>query len=167
LEIFEKLPEPSFVSGYCKIWKPDGTAIINKPKSLKFVDLVSHRSGFPLNPSSYFYHKSIHDIVGGYNEEEHYALDVEFIFRAVQVAHTKVEKEVWGNWRYLEETKTFQDNVKGLSRKRIDKIYTYYQKKLNLWQRFRYIVLPNSFLIRPWLIAKHIIKLFRHSTVID
>ena len=62
---------------------------------------------FPVNPSAYFYPKAVHDIVGLYNLEEHYAMDLEFILAVVQAIEPLYVDAVLGNMRRVEGTKTF------------------------------------------------------------
>jgi hypothetical protein len=60
----------------------------------------------------------------------HYALDVDFILRAVQVAHVKYIVENWGNYNLLEGTKTALDQKSGASDKRIRALLKAYRKDL-------------------------------------
>jgi len=120
LEIFENLPEPSFVYGNCKIWeKPkDGPVFLRYkwlPKSLKYEDMVLHlkEGWFPPNPSGYFYHKSLHDKIGLYNELLNYVMDVDFIYRAFPAANVKYVNEDFGNFYMAENTKTFRNLLSG------------------------------------------------------
>ena len=43
---------------------------------------------FPCNPSSYFYPRSIDDIIGDYDTNEHFGMDLKFILAAVQSIKT-------------------------------------------------------------------------------
>jgi len=121
---FHKLSEPSFITGNCNIWNELNSSItINKPRNLSLDDLLKGPMihPFPANPSAYFYHKSLHDIVGYYDTDDHYTMDLDFILRAVQVAHTYYFDEIWGNFRLFEDTKTYRNIKSGgsyLSKKR-------------------------------------------------
>src|SRR3989339_7040 len=117
LDIFEGLPEPSFVYGNCNIWQKIGN---KEPflkekwapsKALRYEDMIIHFGGqvFPPNPSGYFYHKSLHEKAGYYNEKLHYALDVDFVYRAFSMAKVKYINEDLGNFYLAENTKTFQN----------------------------------------------------------
>jgi hypothetical protein len=77
--------------------------------------MIVHFGGpvFPPNPSGYFYHKSLHDKVGYYNEKLHYALDVDFIYRAFPASNVKYINEYFGNFYLAENTKTFQNHYCG------------------------------------------------------
>ncbi|NJO77610.1 MAG: glycosyltransferase [Cyanobacteria bacterium RM1_2_2] len=112
LKLFESLPEPTLLVGNCNIRNnEDRIRFVNKPRKLKLSDLLLGHTvnPFPMNPAAYFYHASLHKLAGLYSIEEHYTLDVDFLFRAVQVAHTQYVNEVWGNHLQLEGTKTFED----------------------------------------------------------
>ena len=62
---------------------------------------------FPNNPSAYFYPKAVHDIVGPYNVEEHFGMDVEFILAVVQAIEPLYIDVVLGNFRRIPGTKTY------------------------------------------------------------
>jgi glycosyltransferase involved in cell wall biosynthesis len=107
--LFEKLPEPSFICGNLNIWNPDGSLKhFNKPDHISLPELLSHRFEWPYNPSAYFYHKSLHELCGFYNESNHYCMDYEFILEAAR--HTRLQHidELWGNFCQVEESKTLQ-----------------------------------------------------------
>jgi hypothetical protein len=71
------------------------------------------RHPFPLNPSAYFYHKSLHEKIGPYNADEHYMMDLEFILKAVQCANVEYLDETWGNHRQVLGAKTVTLKRKG------------------------------------------------------
>ena len=71
---------------------------------------------FPVNPSAYFYPKAVHDIVGLYNLEEHYTMDLEFILAVVQAIEPLYVDAVLGNMRRIEGTKTFNSIRDGSAR---------------------------------------------------
>ncbi|MDA9101220.1 glycosyltransferase [Omnitrophica bacterium] len=112
LRIFQGLPEPSFVAGNCNIWADENCLTgVCRPTHLKLEDLLMGYSfhPHPVNPTSYFYHKSLHEKAGMYREDLHLAMDQEFIFRAVQHADCLYVNEIWGNYRCLKGTKTRDD----------------------------------------------------------
>lgn len=140
LDIFNGLAEPSLVIGNCNIWATESRLInVNKPKELSLENLLLGTGicEYPMNPSAYFYHKSVHKKIGYYDVLEHYALDLDFILRAVQVANIKYVDELWGNYRIVEGTKTFNDNDIGRSAYRREMMLGKYWKKLSFSQRLR------------------------------
>lgn len=112
VEVFTKLPEPALLVGNCNVLDgKDNLLFVNKPAKLKLAHLLTgpEINPWPINPSAYFYHKSLHDRIGPYDVNEHYALDLDFILRAVQAAYVRYINEVWGNFRLIEGTKTYVD----------------------------------------------------------
>lgn len=139
LQLFETLPEPSLLVGNCNIRNnEDQIRFVNKPKKLQLADLLLGHAvnPFPMNPSAYFYHTSLHELAGLYDIDEHYTLDVDFLLRAVQVAHTKYVDEIWGNHLQIEGSKTFEDMKRGTSSMRVERLMKHYRKQLSLPQRW-------------------------------
>ncbi|MBN3899265.1 MAG: glycosyltransferase [Nostoc sp. NOS(2021)] len=145
-ELFKTLPEPSLIVGNCNTWDHRDKLIhINKPKRLRAVDLLMEKqinddgiidAAFPVNPSAYFYHKSLHQQIGVYKVEEHYAMDIDFLLKAVKVAHVKYFNETWGNYRYYPGTKTFDDSTNGTSQTRVQQLFKEYAKTLPLIEQW-------------------------------
>src|SRR5205807_3907558 len=82
---------------------------MNRPTMPKFENIMvdDKRWPWPHNPVAYFYPKSLHNIVGPYNVEEHQGMDLEFILAAVQAIEPLYIDVVLGNWRHIPGTKTF------------------------------------------------------------
>jgi glycosyltransferase involved in cell wall biosynthesis len=142
-QLFKSLPEPSLLVGNCKVWDGEGKLIgINKPNKLCLKDLLmgDKVNPFPVNPSAYFYHTSLHDLIGPYKTGEHYAMDIDFVLRAVQKATTKYMDETWGNYRYMEGTKTFEDmrSPQGFQREKY--YFRTYRGQLPLSQKWQVTV---------------------------
>nr|WP_199298526.1 glycosyltransferase family 2 protein [Leptolyngbya sp. FACHB-17] len=133
LELFQSLPQPSFVVGNCNVWNDAGELKkYNRPAKLRLTDLLlgAEVNPHPINPSAYFYHTALHDAIGLYKVDEHFALDLDFILRAVQVAHVKHIDETWGNYREIEGTKTILDWRSGEGAKRAQALLRTYRKQL-------------------------------------
>jgi glycosyltransferase involved in cell wall biosynthesis len=98
-----------FITGNCKVWDEHGELIyINRPTPIEKHHVLSGYH-FPVNPTAYFYRKSIHEQIGYYNEKNHYNMDLEFILQvALHYKITYVNRD-WGNFRMLPNTKTFSD----------------------------------------------------------
>jgi glycosyltransferase involved in cell wall biosynthesis len=143
LEHFKCLPHPSFLVANCNIWEDIGKLDgINKPKRMKLSELLvgPWRHPFPVNPSAYFYHTSLHEQVGLYDINEHYAMDIDFIFRAVQVATVKYVDETWGNHLRIEGTKTFNAILNNEALPRLCRLLKAYRKDLPPLERFQVAV---------------------------
>jgi glycosyltransferase involved in cell wall biosynthesis len=138
LEWFKALPEPSLLVGNCNVWQDDGQlGGINKPTKLQFKDLLLGMdiNPFPINPSAYFYHASLHEKIGFYSVDEHYAMDIDFLLKAVQHATVQYVDETWGNYRQIAGTKTVTDCHNGGNQPRLRRVMRTYRKQLPLSQR--------------------------------
>lgn len=143
LEIFKTLPNPSLVVGNCNLWNDDNEVFwVNRPKNLQLDDLLLGMkvNEFPVNPSAYFYHSSLHEKVGLYNIDDSYAMDLDFLLKAVQVASVKYVDEVWGNFRMLEGTKTVSARQQGDLHHRTERLLKTYRKDLPIFRRFQVAV---------------------------
>ena len=98
-----------FITGNCNVWDAQGELIyLNRPTPIEKHHVLSGYH-FPVNPTAYFYRKSIHEKIGFYNEKNHYNMDLEFIIQtALQYKITYVDR-IWGNFRMLPNSKTFSD----------------------------------------------------------
>ncbi|NJL20109.1 MAG: glycosyltransferase [Leptolyngbyaceae cyanobacterium SM1_3_5] len=138
VEIFQDLPEPSFVTGNCNLWNDAGEIFeVNKPKDLNFLNLVSWTSPIPYNPSAYFYHKCLHDAIGLYEIDEHYAMDLDFILKAVQVANLVYVDEMWGNYRQIEGTKTVSSGQADQAKQHRIRVLEKHRQSLPLIQQWQ------------------------------
>ena len=146
-EIFKSLPLPSLLVANCNVWS-DGDVLdfVNKPAKLNLSDLLLGFSvnQFPLNPSAYFYHTCLHEKIGLYKIDEHYVMDVDFLFRAIQVATVKYVNETWGNYRKIEGTKTVRDSINGQGYRRLECLIKNYQKDLS-WLQLCQVVSKYQF----------------------
>jgi glycosyltransferase involved in cell wall biosynthesis len=140
LEIFQALPKPSLLVGNCQIWDERGQLLfVNRPHKLKITDLLLglEINPHPMNPSAYFYHASLHEKIGPYRIDEHYAMDLDFLLKAVQVAHVQYLDQTLGNYRFIPGTKTFNDIHAGTHCDRAKQLLASYKRKLPLFQRLK------------------------------
>ncbi|MBW4524945.1 MAG: glycosyltransferase [Phormidium tanganyikae FI6-MK23] len=144
IDIFKTLPVPSFVVGNCNVWDDHGNLKkYNRPRNLSFTDLLlgANINPHPVNPSAYFYHACLHDTIGDYKVDEHFALDVDFILRAVQVATVKHIDRTWGNYREIAGTKTVTDWQTGQGAARSAALLKRYRDQLPFFTRTQNAVL--------------------------
>ena len=130
---FVSLAEPSLLVGNCRVLDAhDNLLFMNRPAKLRLQDIVlaPYINPWPINPAAYFYHKSLHDKAGLYDIEENYALDLDFLLRALQVAQVTYVDETWGNFRFIEGTKTFNDTQVGANVQRFQAVLDSYRKDL-------------------------------------
>jgi glycosyltransferase involved in cell wall biosynthesis len=151
VELFKDLPEPSLLVGNCNVWQDDGQLKgINKPTKLQFKELLLGMdiNPFPINPSAYFYHVSLHQKIGLYAVDEHYAMDIDFLLKAVQQARVKYIDETWGNYRQIAGTKTVTDCQNGGNQPRLRQVMRTYRQQLPLPQRLEIAARFEAF--RVW-----------------
>ncbi|MUH01597.1 glycosyltransferase [Scytonema sp. UIC 10036] len=140
-ELFKELPVPTLLVGNCNVWESqDNLTFISKPSQFSLFNVLKGLdvNNFPTNPSSYFYHTCLHEQIGLYKVDDHYAMDLDFLLRAVQVATVRYVDETWGNWMRCEGTKTYslwQTPQKGYQI--LDKVLRDYRKDLPLIQRWQ------------------------------
>lgn len=137
LEIFKTLPNPSLLVGNCNVWYANGELKeVNRPSRLKLSELLLgiKVNPCPLNPSAYFYHKSVHTKIGPY-KIMYYSMDIDFLLRAVQVATVKYVDEVWGNFVLQKDCKTYREMESETSYIRHQNIIKSYRKDVPLLQR--------------------------------
>jgi glycosyltransferase involved in cell wall biosynthesis len=102
-------PSIHYLVGDCNVWDQFGKLIyVNRPSKVKKWHVFSGYH-FSVNPSAYFYRKSLHDQVGFYPNDNHYNMDLEMILRFRAVTQFHYYPKVWGNFRMLPNAKTFED----------------------------------------------------------
>lgn len=157
LEIFQTLPNPSLIVGNCNIWNDEEIIFeVNKPAKLKLTDLLLgwKINPFPANPSAYFYHASLHQLIGLYDVEEHDAMDMHFLLKAVQTATVKYINETWGNFRLIKGTKTFNGLANGETMIVIARILEEYQKELPLLQQWQLVIRREYYIKKDWVTVR-------------
>jgi glycosyltransferase involved in cell wall biosynthesis len=139
-ELIASLSRPHLVVGNCNILgEQDRLVSINKPRNLKIEKLLLGRDlyPFPVNPSAYFYPPGLHAKAGYYDVNDHYAMDLRFFLSAVQHIEALHVDEIWGNFRFIEGTKTFEDQKRGTDKERVRQIYRDAFLKLPLLMKMR------------------------------
>ena len=111
-------PSIRYLVGDCNVWDQFGKlTYVNRPSKLKKWHVFSGYH-FSVNPSAYFYQKSLHDEVGYYPNDNHYNMDLEMILRFREVTEFHYIPRIWGNFRMLPNAKTFEDQTSNLLEKR-------------------------------------------------
>jgi glycosyltransferase involved in cell wall biosynthesis len=131
IKILHNYPS-EFIVGNCNVWLPNNVLqYVNKPSKLKPYHLLS---GFylPVNPSAYFYKKSIHQLAGFYNESNHFNMDIEFLIQASLITKIHYVNRTFGNFRLLENTKTVSDLEAGSLEIRKNELYSKFIERANL-----------------------------------
>jgi len=144
LGLFEALPVPAVLVGNCNVWDEDDTlAYVNKPARVGLLALLMlYVPAFPANPSAYFYHKALHEKIGLYDVDEHFGMDIDFLFRALRAASVKYVDRLWGNYRYRVDAKTYQDVASGRNRSRVTEIAEHYRRQAPV----HYLIISQLFI---------------------
>ncbi|HUS24319.1 MAG TPA: glycosyltransferase family 2 protein [Candidatus Binatia bacterium] len=151
LQRFESMAEPSLLVGDCNVWNGDGTlSFVAAPNAMSFRALLTdpNPSNFPVNPAAYFYHRSLHGRVGGYDVSEDLGMDLDFLLRAYRVAGLHYVPKVFGNFRLWEGTKTFEAMRSGVTQGRVREILARHRRALP-WHERVHLRLSES-LARRW-----------------
>ena len=110
--IMQDMPRPAILFGNCNI-RDDLAEItwVSKPVVLDIVEwlLPNGDKYIPVNPVQYFYTTDVHSIIGYYDEDEHYIMDADFLFRAVRIINTRYIDKLFGNFMLISGTKTLCD----------------------------------------------------------
>ena len=108
-----------FVSGDCRVIDQFGElAFWNYPTDLRLEALLLgwKRAQHPCNPSAYFYHKAVHELVGGYDLADHLTMDFDFILSCAAKVKMSYVAEHWGNFRLIPGCKSFENRHSGPQR---------------------------------------------------
>jgi len=126
-----------FITGNCHVWDAQGELIyLNRPTPIEKHHVLSGYH-FPVNPTAYFYRKSIHEKIGFYNETNHYNMDLEFIIQTVlQYKITYVDR-IWGNFRMLPNSKTFSEQSANILEVRKEELLKKYLRKESFVLQFQ------------------------------
>jgi glycosyltransferase involved in cell wall biosynthesis len=127
---------------------------VNKPANMSLPALLADVCEWPYNPASYFYPLAIHDKIGKFPQDEHFAMDYDFILKLMS-AQIPIEyhNETWGNFRLLPETKTGQDQASNLSYQRAKSLRHKYTAQAEWHVRASVYVLKFIWAIRNKVIG--------------
>ncbi len=137
LALFAGLPSPSFAAGNCKAWQDGRVLYVNRPVNLRLEKLLlgPEYHQFPFNPAGYFYDRALHAFVGPYDESDEYTMDLDFLLRAVRVAHVVYIDETWGNYRIHANAKTAKDRAAGDHDRRREALLRRHRRQLSRRRR--------------------------------
>jgi glycosyltransferase involved in cell wall biosynthesis len=138
--ILNKNPSIKYLVGNCKVWDKFGELIyINRPSKVKKWEVFSGYH-FSVNPTAYFYLKSLHDQVGYYSNNNHYNMDLEMILRFREVTNFHYYAKEWGNFRLLPNAKTFEDQESNQLEQRKDALIKSFVAKQTLYIKLRVFI---------------------------
>jgi len=149
--IFETAQKGTFLVGNCRVIKEDGSVyMINKPYPFDPVSFILDYN-FPYNPSAYFYHKSLHNQVGMYEESDHLTMDIDFLFRMLSVAKIQYEDRILGIYMMVSDSKTMREISAGRNVENLLSVFEKYEKTLSLVQKARLTFLRSLGKNRGWI----------------
>jgi glycosyltransferase involved in cell wall biosynthesis len=120
-ELYESGPQPLFLHGNLRVVNDiTGKTFIQSFPRLHRFD--PYFQAFPWNPAAYFYSKRLHDLVGWFDEKEHFAMDVKFMIRAFRVAELRYLDRLLGTYFIHPGAKTHDDIQAGVSVDRLMKL---------------------------------------------
>ena len=152
LQFFQNAKPNSFLVGDCRVLKENGEPyMINKPHPFDPVSFMLDFN-FPYNPSAYFYHKSIHDRVGLYDLEDHFTMDIDFIFRMMPVGNVTYVDRILGNYIMVTNSKTMTEIASGRNKENLNTIFERYYPKMTLRKRLKLKLLQSLGTNRGWIL---------------
>ena len=99
----------NFVVGKIRVQQQDGSCWINDA-CVEHEEMLRHwePQAFCVNPVGYFYRREVQEQVGGFNVENHYTMDLEFLLEcSTKYSFTKMNNDqILGVFRNLKNTKT-------------------------------------------------------------
>ncbi len=110
---FSSASDLEMLLGKTRIIDKDGAEIKVKTPCRRYSQLavLGGRHNMPNNPVGYFYSKKIQEEVGDFDVNDHYSMDYRFLLKAFKAArHITYIDAVFGNYRYDDHTKTFNNN---------------------------------------------------------
>ena len=131
---------PTLVVGICRIVDEfHKVAFWNRPEHLapEYLLQDSARYPVPANPSAYFYHRAVHDIVGGYDVDNRYAMDLDFLLACARRVDCRFTPRHWGNFRIAPGCKTYENIADGPAL--TTSIMRRHRRELDLSQRMRLV----------------------------
>jgi glycosyltransferase involved in cell wall biosynthesis len=134
LELFQSFTAPTLLVGNCDLLREGQAPVVNRPANLQLdsVLLGPRHFPFPFNPAAYFYDKEVHEIVGFYDEDDDFTMDVDFLFRALASVRTEYRDELWGHVRVHEQAKTVVSKASGHHRGRMRQVLKRHRRRLPL-----------------------------------
>src|SRR4030042_5431076 len=117
--VAEKLkssPESKVVVGNCGIVDEKGRLTETNVPAIELKQMLQpwyYR--FPSNPSTYFYYKKIHKVIGQYDARIGPCYDYDFLLRLARVYKFHYINETLGNWRFYKDTITYKNRDNNLN----------------------------------------------------
>ena len=152
-------PEPSFLWGACEVRNhgPDAVGFLSDFAAMHDADGTPYWIQYPgtlsawrlalgwrfeqhpANPSSYFYHRSLHFVAGLYEEENHYTMDFSFLLAAApHIKHVITSRRVLGLFNLDIGSKTYDASTGAVTPRFESPVRARVIRELPLWDRARF-----------------------------
>jgi len=148
---FKAARKDSFFLGDCRVLHEDGSEyMINRPWPFSRVAFMLDYT-FPFNPSAYFYHKSLHEKLGYYNENDHLTMDIDFLLRLTGKAEIVYSGEILGNYVMLAGSKTMKEISAGRNIENLQKVFKEHFPDFTLSEKINYNFQKSLGKNRGWI----------------
>jgi len=142
----------TFLVGNCRVLREDGSEyMINKPYPFDMVSFMLDYN-FPYNPSAYFYHKSLHTKLGGYDLEDHLTMDIDFIFRLSRFSNVVYKDVIIGNYVMVMNSKTMKEISEGRNIENLKMVFDKHTSSLSISEKLRLAILKSLGKNRGWVL---------------
>jgi glycosyltransferase involved in cell wall biosynthesis len=134
----------SFLCGNLNVFDDSNNLIyVSKPNKNNVLGVYFNHI-YPINPSCYFYLRSIHNKIGLYNVDDDFSMDLDFFLRYINKykRYTYINKTL-GNFYVCKETKTYIDKTNNLMFDRKKQLFHKYWRSKNIIIRFFLILKFN------------------------
>jgi len=103
-------PRVDLLVGNCLIYvaSQNHEVTVKSPK-VSYSNLLTmrHDDSFPPNPCSYFYRRTIHSVLGYYDEQDHYTMDLSFLIDLTRIASIQYIDFNFGCFNLTSSCKTY------------------------------------------------------------
>ncbi len=148
-QILTENSDVNYLVGDCNVWdQTENLIYVNRPSKVKKYHVFSGHH-FSVNPSAYFYQKSLHEKVGLYPLDNHYNMDLEMILRFRGITTFDYYPKVWGNFRMLPNAKTFEDQASNQLEERKQKLIKSVLREQSIYIQLRVKLYQFERLYKP------------------
>ena len=138
------------LAGNLRVWnEKDELISVNRPSAMHPAAMLADVCEWPYNPSAYFYPASLHDKIGFFPEDEHFAMDYDFMLKLMMAGiPVDYQDEIWGNFRLLPEAKTGKDQADNASYLRAEGLRNKYLSHAGFQLRTQVLILKFFWAVR-------------------
>jgi glycosyltransferase involved in cell wall biosynthesis len=136
--------------GNLNVWDENENLIsVNKPSGMSAARMLADICEWPYNPSAYFYPADLHHTIGLFPEDEHFAMDYDFILKLMlKGIPLDYYDDIWGNFRLLPEAKTGRDQAGNESYRRAEILREKYLRQASTTLKIETALLKKAWAVR-------------------